>query len=973
MSNRTLLSSSVSMGVIVLFALSGNAFAQETKTKANETVIVTGSSIKRKVLDSALPLQIISQEEIKREGISSPEQLISLLNSNGNGLDNLASNADVVSGAQRGNNGASSANLRGQGNGATLVLLNGRRVAAHGLNGGSVDVNQIPMAAIERVDILKDGASAIYGTDAIGGVINFITKKNVKGVTLNVFGDKTEDGGGDIYKASLTGGFGDLDKDNFNIMGVYSYSDAKMLKATQRDFINTFQPDRGLSPDTRGTPFATIVPLNGSFLTSGNTGNAPLVPVSGLPNTQVDFGINNLALPGNLGCSAIAGMGDYDEKLWSPNITTVAKRQFACAYDTGKPAVLQQPLKTKNYLVRGVYRFGQHELTAEYTGSDADALKQFSENQITANTTTANFLYPLNATTKPVYDRIYNQLIAAFPTLGVPSSQYGKGLAVRWRCMECGPRQIETFTKTSRTMIGLDGPLGSDWNYRFGASYAESKSHSVLGNGYYYSYDTVARGCTGANKGLMCVLNSGLVNMFLLPGEQQSAAALSAIAATSAKGTVLYGGKATVKEVDGSASGPIFSLPGGMAYAAVGFDLRQESYQLDGDTRPVAEQREIYNAPFDNSWALTPKTRDVNAIFAEFDFPLFTGFDLTIAGRMDDYQGFGTTTNPKISVKYRPIKQVLFRGSYNTGFRVPSFKQVYDTSIQSPYTSATYADPKICAGGVPTGAPGCSAITFVYLTGGRSDLGPETSKQESLGVVFTPIKNYSLSFDWWKIDTTGSIGILTLTDLFKNYALFEDRFTRDSSGAIIEVDQRYVNAGESLTQGLEVAFRGRNDVYGGSLSYGLDGTKLLEKKTRAIASLPLVNQLGVWSLAGDLGLRWKHNAFVSFSKGAWTGTLSQIYRSGYVDQFTPIAGLAAGLAVAPNWKPKVDSYTIYNASVSYKGFKNFSITGGIKNLLNTDPPFALSYDTGNGSGSSWEPRVADPRGRSYTLSMEYKF
>ena len=147
----------------------------------SKEIIVTGSRIKQDPNNSALPLQIITTKDFAREGISSPEQLISFLAVNGNGADNLASNSDVVSGAARGTNGLSAANLRGQGSASTLVLLNGRRVAAHGLQGSAVDVNQIPFAAIERVEVLKDGASAIYGTDAVGGVINFITKTNFTG------------------------------------------------------------------------------------------------------------------------------------------------------------------------------------------------------------------------------------------------------------------------------------------------------------------------------------------------------------------------------------------------------------------------------------------------------------------------------------------------------------------------------------------------------------------------------------------------------------------------------------------------------------------------------------------------------------------------------------------------------------------------------------------------------------------------
>ena len=163
---------------------------------SEQRVEITGSSIKRIASEGSLPVQIITRQDLERQGIVTAEQLISSLSVNGNGLDNLASNADVVAGAARGNNGASCANLRGQGCAATLVLLNGRRIAAHGLNGGVVDLNSIPMAAVERIEILKDGASAIYGTDAIGGVMNFILRKNFSGLEAQAFADVTEAGGG---------------------------------------------------------------------------------------------------------------------------------------------------------------------------------------------------------------------------------------------------------------------------------------------------------------------------------------------------------------------------------------------------------------------------------------------------------------------------------------------------------------------------------------------------------------------------------------------------------------------------------------------------------------------------------------------------------------------------------------------------------------------------------------------------------
>jgi iron complex outermembrane receptor protein len=198
------------------------ASAAAADDNGGTAIIVTGSRLKQDPAKSAVPLEIITNQTIQQNGISSPEQLNMFLTATGSGADNLASNSDVTTGAQRGTNGLSAANLRGQGSAATLVLLNGRRVAAHGLSGGAVDVNQIPFAAIDRVEVLKDGASAIYGTDAIGGVINYITKKNYRGLDLSALSDITEQGGGNIYRLSGVVGFGDLNSDGFNVMGAVS-------------------------------------------------------------------------------------------------------------------------------------------------------------------------------------------------------------------------------------------------------------------------------------------------------------------------------------------------------------------------------------------------------------------------------------------------------------------------------------------------------------------------------------------------------------------------------------------------------------------------------------------------------------------------------------------------------------------------------------------------------------------------------
>ncbi|MFT7506318.1 MAG: iron complex outermembrane receptor protein, partial [Gammaproteobacteria bacterium] len=229
--------------VIAMSGLSSTyAFAQQATEDLQEEKIerisVTGSSIKRASLGD-LPITMISAEQISAAGITSAEQLLSQLNISSNSNDNLASNAGIVGGEERGNNGASSANLRQQGAGSTLVLLNGRRVATHGLKGRAVDLNSIPFAAIERVEIFSGGATAMYGTDAIGGVINFILRKNYEGVQAGAFADHTEEGSGNIYRINLLAGTGNLDEDGFNLMASVSMKSNEILRGDDRDFTTT--------------------------------------------------------------------------------------------------------------------------------------------------------------------------------------------------------------------------------------------------------------------------------------------------------------------------------------------------------------------------------------------------------------------------------------------------------------------------------------------------------------------------------------------------------------------------------------------------------------------------------------------------------------------------------------------------------------------------------------------------------------
>ncbi len=978
------------------------AFAQDAPTSppaqeeaSDREILITGSRIKQDPTKSALPLEIFTNEDFAREGINSPEQLVSLLSTNGNGADNLASNTDVVSGAQRGTNGLSSANLRGQGSASTLILLNGRRVAAHGLQGSAVDVNQIPFAAIERVEVLKDGASAIYGTDAIGGVMNFITKTDFEGLALNGFTDITERGDSPIYRLSATAGYGDLKADGFNIMGAISKSWNGILRGSKRDFVNGNQPERGLSVDTRGTPIATAFAngANSIFAPSGSLlSGVPLL----IPGTTItaNGGINHLDLPGGEGCDSFDGGMAYDDALWANS-----SARYACAWDTGRAAILQQPLETLTYYARGTVALGRHTLFAEFTGSDADSSKQFSANQYSGNTTTTPLYYPLNALTASTYNDIYDRYASVFTGIGAVGDRtvdgvgnYGRPIAYRWRCEVCGPREYQTSTKTLRGAIGIDGPLFDGWDYRAGASYARSESESVLGSGYHYrgvfssSARANASGVAGAVSGgldprapiapgatapgIVGLLNSGILNPFSITQSPQALAALDAI---SAEGVTLYGGRYEVKQFDASISGSLFELPGGMVQLAVGVDYRRETYSFNGSAEAELNRPEIFNVAFDNVNALTDKSRDVKAAYAEMLVPIFDALEVSVAGRVDDYTGFGSTFNPKVTARFTPVDWLMIRGSYNTGFRVPSFNQIFNGQTLSPNpTTNTLVDPSTCPSGVvSTTDPNCAAINPDSLSGGNPNVGPETSEQYSVGVVFRPMPRFSASVDFWSIAVDDTIGALTLRQLLDNYQFFPDRIIR-TGGIITQLDLTADNIGSRRTKGLEFALRGGFDGLGGAFDIGMNGTWLLEKKERFLPTAPYNDIVGVFSYAGDLGLEWKHNAWVSYATEDTSVTVSQIYRSGYQNNGLPSLTNNQS-ATRPGYNERVDAYIVYNLSVTQRIGNQFKLTAGIKNIFDTDPPFAITYDSNTGAGSSWEPRVADPRGRSFTIAAEVKF
>ena len=257
------------VSALLIAAASGPALAQQTAQSGPTTtpelqeVVVTGSRI-RQTDQGALPVSSISAQQIEQTGAVNPEQIFQSISVAVQGNNNTV--AASAAGATTG--GVTSVSLRGLGSQRTLVLLNGKRVAGGGTitDSTSVDINSIPLAALEKVDVLKDSASAVYGSDAIGGVVNFIVRDNFEGLQASGYGGGTTDGGGDVKRATLLAGMGNLSQDRFNVLFSANYQKENPLYGNQRDFAKSGINVGAGNDATSGNTFpANVVPLDGSF------------------------------------------------------------------------------------------------------------------------------------------------------------------------------------------------------------------------------------------------------------------------------------------------------------------------------------------------------------------------------------------------------------------------------------------------------------------------------------------------------------------------------------------------------------------------------------------------------------------------------------------------------------------------------------------------------------------------------------
>jgi iron complex outermembrane receptor protein len=348
------------------------------------------------------------------------------------------------------------------------------------------------------------------------------------------------------------------------------------------------------------------------------------------------------------------------------------------------------------------------------------------------------------------------------------------------------------------------------------------------------------------------------------------------------------------------------------------------------------------------------------------------------AVRYDKYSDVGNTVNPKVALRWQPNKTVLVRSSYNTGFRAPTLYEINQPE-QLTFSSDAYDDPLLCPGGVPVAGanPGrdCNQQFRVRLAGNK-ELQPEKSKTWTVGFVIEPIPQVSFSLDYWNIRLKNQISQLGEQTIFGDPVLYANRFFRcgqvpASVSAVIPdcfsapgvLDPRalaYINTpnenlGDVKTAGWDVSINVRPPPTPyGRFTFNFEGTYVDYYEYQRVIGGEFVPNAGIYQDASPIA-RWQHQAAMGWSFGPWAASVSQHFAAGYVDQ---------------DPSRRVGTYSIWGTSVSYTGFKNLTLTAGVKNIFDRDPPFTLQGTTFQ---TGYDPRFTDPLGRTYWARINYAF
>jgi iron complex outermembrane receptor protein len=901
----------------LLMAFGSLAVYAQDASQPVQRVEITGSSIKRVDAETALPVQTVNREQIDTLGVTTAEQLLTTLTAN-----SAVGGTTTAQGAGSSTYGEATASLRGLGANKTLVLVNGRRLANYATDGTAVDINSIPLAAVERVEILKDGASGVYGSDAVAGVINFILRKDFKGVEVNAyFGTPTTKGGGKSTKGSVVLGFGDIDSDHMSLMGSLDFSHETAIYGRQRAYARNSWLNDG-TYENSATPSGAIR----TYDPSGTPGTL---------NSQGSALGNPLAVGGLSGSSCAANGSAYDTNFGTcrfnsspfvpltPDVTRInASLSFHGRVNDTTDFFMEGFLSNAKTIVT--------EQASPYSVSFLATDAKFQADGVNP----AIVLNPTNPA--------YQSIVAPYLTsIGEDPTQ---PVTVSYRAFDGGGR---VHTDNSTLVHFATGFQGSAKGFDYDAVYSHNTSQVAESTQAGYQ-----------NQVALVQLLSGndSFNPFVAA---QTPALAAQIAATNYVGPIINS-TLTTNAIDLKATHDLFALSGGTATAAFGASFRKEELDLS----PSAAYQSGDVSGYGGAVLPLQTSRNAHSIFAEIYAPFFKSFDADLSIRNDHYPN-ASSTNPKISLSFTPVREVKFRGSFGTGFREPSLPELY--APQAVATTATFLDPQTNVSG-----------QFTQLTGGNPDLRPEKSKQFSLGIVLEPIKNLSATIDFFHIKVDHEVTTLDpefiVDQAFAGNSAYTGLVTRDSAGNITEIVSTNLNAGGVTTSGIDVDISWKSaKSSAGVFGVDLNGTwthKYAETLPDGTVQQSVGNSITADGSPlnavanGGIIFKWRHALEGNWTYGPYRLSLTQNYQSSYNDAAR--ADSATGTDAV-----HVKAFQTFDVQAAFAGIKNMTLRLGAKNFTNRQPPQAIML--GQYFQTGYDPSYYDPHGRFVYGSASYKF
>jgi len=878
----------ISEKVIAIKPLGNSKGIRPTNTYLLEEVSVigrpiTGSRLRRMDVEGSAPVDIISGADIAISGSQTLGEFLKYVPSvSGNSTSTAVSN---------GGDGSASVTLRGMPANNTLVLLNGKRIANKGLRGDAVDLNTIPPSAIERVEILKDGASAIYGSDAIAGVVNIIMKSDFDGLHINQY-----------YGQS---GKGDISTNTSNLMwGASNLSSSLLVSASFMEQQGLFSRERAVSGS------ANALSLGGADMRSSATPDPRII----LPDGSV------VTPDGHGGYEDAQNRELYD---YAVSTSTISPSQHNNLY-------LAANHTTQNNTLL--------DLTAGY--AESEALITFASTPIF----TAFERQPIIVDANQQYN-----------PFGVPIDD------IRRRITELPPRQQHDNTKNWH--LGLSAE--SNWgrvNWQTSANWSKTRSRQHTSN--------IADGAKIRKALSSDCLETSLdacvpLNLFGPEGSIDTAQ-LDYIRTYS-----LMNGETELHQynVDFDTSWP---SPIGPLLLAAGFEWRYEKVSTSPANHEPSD--ELIGGDDISS---TVGSREITELYLETQFPLAQrnliaySLDLELSVRVSSYSDFGSSINPKVGVRYRPVESLLLRGTYTEGFRAPSISELHRSGS---FNLVFMDDP--CSDLSNVGVlPGCSQQSdptrFQFLTefAGDTELRPEESVSRTLGLVWTPTVKHvpiSVSLDYFKIQQENVVAAnaLFLVEQSAYYNRFTEQVIRDSKGNISQINAPLMNLGNRDVSGIDVALSMHwKDTGFGLFKISANASHLTKYSNQVNPDMSSLNVVGTFvdeATGGNGALpNWKMNAGIHWSRRRFEANYTMHYVSSLKEKI-PDTLLTRNIS-------SILTHDV-QLSVQAKNHKAMRMSLGIDNLLDAETPFSAAAFNDN-----YDSRTHDIRGRFWYLRFEYDF